>query len=79
MMTAGPVTAEGKKQREYMNYLFVASAISVLTVAAPDIPAGSRLPFITKVLKSGDRGVSQGGWEFTGGLSMFATFSAKKL
>jgi predicted aconitase with swiveling domain len=79
MMTAGPMMAEGKKEADYITMLYAASAIAVLTVTAPEIPVGSRMPFVTNVLKSGDNGVTKGAWEFTGGSSIFATFSAKKL
>lgn len=72
------MTADNEKKAEYMTALFVASAIATLTVTAPDIPIGSRLPFVLRVLKSGDKGIVKGHWEFTAGSSIFASFSAKR-
>lgn len=76
-LTASPTMATGR-EAEYFATIFYASAISVLTVAVPEIKSGDRLNFVNRVLKSGDKGVAKGAWQFTGGGGLFATFSVKR-
>jgi hypothetical protein len=79
LMASSPSMAGNKREAEYLTALYLASAIAILTVSAPDIGIGARMPFVTKVLQSGESGIKRGQWEFSAGSSIFATFSAKKL
>ena len=61
-----------------MTALYLASAIAVVSVASPDTPIGKRGTLVQRVFDAGDDGVQSGGWEYTAGNGLFATFSVAR-
>lgn len=73
-----PAMAETKSDKEYMTFVFGAIGVGIIEFTLPDLPINSRIPLFLSAVKAGDGGVSKSGWTYSSGISLFASFAAKK-